>query len=72
MPPSCVEVAWVGLKRTPQRHLVVKKVFHPGISDWTPLIVIGNRKSGSYDGEEILRRFRCFLNTAQVGWCHIE
>ena len=67
VPPNCVELMWVGLKGTRQRHLVVKKVRHPDIAGWTPLVVIGNRQSGNNDGEVILRRFRSILNTSQVG-----
>ncbi|KAK7502394.1 hypothetical protein BaRGS_00006347, partial [Batillaria attramentaria] len=83
VPPNCVELTWVGLKGTRQRHLVVKKVRHPDIEHWTPLIVIGNRKSGNNDGELLLRHFRAILNTPQVidvhdispenglEWCHL-
>lgn len=83
VPPNCVQLKWVGLKGTRQRHLIVKKVQHPNINDWTPLIVIGNRKSGNNDGELILRHFRSLLNTPQVidihdlppetglEWCHL-
>ena len=34
--------------------------------DWTPLIVIGNRKSGSKETAAILANFRAQLNPAQV------
>jgi hypothetical protein len=34
--------------------------------DWTPLIVIGNRKSGSKETSAILANFRAQLNPAQV------
>lgn len=34
--------------------------------DWTPLIVIANRKSGDNEGDKILRQFRVILNPAQV------
>ena len=34
--------------------------------EWTPLIVIGNRKSGSKDTSTILANFRTQLNPAQV------
>lgn len=83
VPPNCVEVRWVGLKATRQRHLIVKKVRHPDIKEWTPLIVIGNRKSGNNDGELLLRHFRSILNNPQVidvhdmspenglEWCHL-
>ncbi|XP_070182979.1 diacylglycerol kinase epsilon-like [Littorina saxatilis] len=83
VPPSCVELKWVGLRGTRQRHLVVKQVKHPDIEGWTPLIVIGNRKSGNNDGELVLRHFRSLLNTPQVidvddippenglEWCHL-
>ncbi|XP_055877944.1 diacylglycerol kinase epsilon-like isoform X1 [Biomphalaria glabrata] len=66
IPPHCIEVKWVGVKGTRQRRLVVKKLRHPQIDDWSPLIVIANRKSGSNDGQLILRHFRQHLNPAQV------
>ncbi|KAH9495777.1 hypothetical protein Btru_013297 [Bulinus truncatus] len=66
VPPHCIEVKWTGVKGTGQRRLVVKKVRNPQIDDWTPLIVIANRKSGSNDGQLILRHFRQYLNPAQV------
>jgi hypothetical protein len=34
--------------------------------EWSPLIVIGNRKSGSKDTSAILANFRTQLNPAQV------
>lgn len=34
--------------------------------EWRPLIMIGNRKSGSNDGERILKAFRYILNAIQV------
>ncbi|CAL1543259.1 unnamed protein product [Lymnaea stagnalis] len=83
VPPNCIEVKWVGVKGTRQRHLIVQKLKHPQIEDWSPLIVIANRKSGSNDGELILRHFRDILNPAQVidiqdmspenaiEWCHL-
>lgn len=66
VPPNCLEVKWVGVKGTRQRHLVIKNVRHPMTGVWSPLIVIANRKSGSNDGELLLRSFRGFLNPAQV------
>ncbi|RWS29728.1 diacylglycerol kinase epsilon-like protein [Leptotrombidium deliense] len=35
-------------------------------SDWRPLVVITNRKSGNNDGHKILRAFHYLLNPAQV------
>lgn len=66
VPPNCIEVKWTGVKGTGQRHLIVKNVRHPDIEDWNPLIVIANCKSGSNDGEILLRNFRSILNPAQV------
>ncbi|XP_005102379.1 diacylglycerol kinase epsilon [Aplysia californica] len=66
VPPNCIEVKWVGVKGTRQRHQIVKNVCRPKIEKWTPLIVIANRKSGSNEGELLLRHFRDILNPAQV------
>lgn len=66
VPPTCLEVKWVGVKGTRQRHLIIKNVRHLKVGLWTPLIVIANRKSGSNDGELLLRNFRGYLNPAQV------
>ncbi|XP_059163818.1 diacylglycerol kinase epsilon-like isoform X2 [Physella acuta] len=64
IPPNCIQVKWVGVKGN--KHLVVENVKRPPIEDWSPLIVIANRKSGSNDGLLILRHFRQYLNPAQV------
>ncbi|CAL1293811.1 unnamed protein product [Larinioides sclopetarius] len=64
VPPFCVTLKKVGLKG--RRHLVVDEVKLPPYRPWSPLIVIGNRKSGNNEGENVLRAFRCYLNPAQV------
>ncbi|GIY63555.1 diacylglycerol kinase epsilon [Caerostris darwini] len=64
VPPSCVTLKKVGLKG--RRHLVVQEVQLPPYRPWSPLIVIGNRKSGNNEGEAVLRAFRSYLNPAQV------
>ena len=66
VPPNCVRLKQVGFKG--RRHLVVESVKEPTVSNWKPLIVIANRKSGNGDGEMILQAFRRLLNPAQVGW----
>ncbi|XP_046569665.1 diacylglycerol kinase epsilon-like [Haliotis rubra] len=81
VPPNCLELKWVGLKG--RKHLIVKSVRKPSIPEWSPLIVIANRKSGNNDGEHVLQAFRAILNPAQVidlhdippesglEWCHL-
>ncbi|XP_052834351.1 diacylglycerol kinase epsilon [Octopus bimaculoides] len=81
VPPHCVTLKWVGLKG--RQHLIVDSVKRPNIVNWSPLIVIANRKSGNNDGESILQAFRSYLNPAQVidicditpepalKWCHL-
>lgn len=81
VPPNCVRLKWVGFKG--RRHLIVDSVKCPNIENWSPIIVIANRKSGNNDGESILQAFRSYLNPAQVidicdippesglEWCHL-
>ena len=64
VPPNCVTLKLVGMKG--RRHYVVDSVKHPRIQDWSPIIVIANRKSGNGDGDQILQSFRRILNPAQV------
>ncbi|KAG8184445.1 hypothetical protein JTE90_026363 [Oedothorax gibbosus] len=64
VPPQCVTLKKVGIKG--RRHLVVDRVRPPSCEGWTPLIVIGNQKSGNNEGEAALRAFRGCLNPAQV------
>jgi diacylglycerol kinase (ATP) len=69
VPPTCIKLKSVGMKG--RKHLVIKEASIPDIKDWSPLIVIGNRKSGNNDGEYILRSFKTLLNSAQVHPLHI-
>ncbi|XP_064627628.1 diacylglycerol kinase epsilon-like [Lineus longissimus] len=64
VPPNCVQLKQVGWKG--RRHLVVGSVREPPIKNWSPLVVIANRKSGNGDGEHILQAYRRLLNPAQV------
>lgn len=64
VPPNCVTLKLVGMKG--RRKYVVDSVRHPSITDWSPIIVIANRKSGNGDGDHILQAFRRVLNPAQV------
>lgn len=54
--------------RHPKRKVVSKVIAPSNLTsdDWTPLIVIGNRKSGSKDTAAVLALFRAQLNPAQV------
>lgn len=66
VPPFCVTLKKVGIKG--RRHLVVDEVKPPPYRPWSPLIVIGNRKSGNNEGELVLRSFRAYLNPSQVSY----
>jgi len=47
--------------------MVVHSLTHKKpVENWTPLIVIANRKSGSNEGDKILKAFRYLLNPTQV------
>ncbi|XP_044732389.1 diacylglycerol kinase epsilon isoform X2 [Chrysoperla carnea] len=64
IPPWSVRVS--GRHKSMRRHQHVQSVSHPGWNDWTPLIIIGNRKSGNGDCDRILSLFRHILNPCQV------
>ena len=53
-------------KKPSRRFQVVNSRDFLAGDEWTPLIVIGNRKSGSKDTSTILANFRTQLNPAQV------
>lgn len=66
VPPYAVTVKKMWIKG--KRQLVVDNLlpdFDPG-SNWSPLIVIANCKSGDNEGDKILRSFRLILNPTQV------
>lgn len=64
VPPWCVQV--VRRKGSLHKHLLLKGVKHPGWGNWSPLVIVGNRKSGNNDGEMVLSEFRRYLNPAQI------
>ncbi|CAH0563698.1 unnamed protein product [Brassicogethes aeneus] len=64
VPPSCVQVA--RRKGALNKHLLLRAVKDPGWENWTPLVVIGNKKSGNSDGAQVLSEFRKYLNPVQV------
>ncbi|XP_019880958.1 diacylglycerol kinase epsilon [Aethina tumida] len=64
VPPYCVQVA--RRKGALHKHLLLRAVRDPGWENWTPLIVIGNKKSGNSDGATVLSEFRKYLNPVQV------
>ncbi|XP_054283821.1 diacylglycerol kinase epsilon-like [Macrosteles quadrilineatus] len=64
VPPYSVEVM---SRRTSISHrLMLSSVTSPDWDDWSPLIVVANRKSGNNDGDLVLSCFRRLLNPAQV------
>ncbi|RZC39409.1 diacylglycerol kinase epsilon [Asbolus verrucosus] len=64
VPPWCVQVA--RRKGALNKHLLLRAVKDPGWKNWTPLVVIANKKSGNNDGALVLSEFRRYLNPVQV------
>lgn len=64
VPPWSVQVA--RRKGAIQKHLLLRGVKDPGWTNWQPLIVIANKKSGNNDGGMVLSEFRKYLNPVQV------
>ncbi|KAI4494193.1 hypothetical protein M0802_009062 [Mischocyttarus mexicanus] len=64
IPPQSLKA--ISKRRRMRRRLALHSVIKPDWNGWNPLIVVGNRKSGNNDGEEILSLFRGLLNPAQV------
>lgn len=64
IPPQSLKA--ISKRRRMRRKLELHSIIRPDWRHWNPLIVVGNRKSGNNDGEEILSLFRRILNPAQV------
>ncbi|XP_024940826.1 diacylglycerol kinase epsilon isoform X2 [Cephus cinctus] len=64
IPPGSLEV--INTRSTMRRRLQLRRIIPPPWANWSPLIVVGNRKSGNNDGADILSLFRRLLNPAQV------
>ena len=64
VPPWCVQVA--RRKGALNKHLLLRGVKDPGWKNWTPLVVVANKKSGNNDGAVVLSEFRKYLNPVQV------
>ncbi|CAD6241355.1 GSCOCG00002681001-RA-CDS [Cotesia congregata] len=64
IPPGSLEV--VNRRRTVRRRLQLRSIIPPVWSDWKPLIVVANKKSGNNDGAMVLSMFRRLLNPSQV------
>nr|XP_045595029.1 diacylglycerol kinase epsilon-like isoform X1 [Procambarus clarkii] len=62
VPPNCIRLKLSRMRKT----LLFKEVSRPEVPNWSPVIVIGNRKSGSNEADSVLSSFRNFLNPAQV------
>ncbi|KAG0723870.1 Diacylglycerol kinase epsilon [Chionoecetes opilio] len=79
VPPNCISLKYSRIKQ----HLYIKEVLRPKISGWSPVIVMGNTKSGSSEADAVLSSFCSVLNPAQVidlnhfppeealMWCHL-
>ncbi|XP_034248421.1 diacylglycerol kinase epsilon [Thrips palmi] len=63
VPPNCVEVE--SRRSSIRRKLRLRTVKSSGWSQWTPLIVMANCRSGSNEGAQVLATFRKVLNPAQ-------
>ncbi|XP_014213922.1 diacylglycerol kinase epsilon [Copidosoma floridanum] len=64
IPPTSLEVA--SKRSSIRRRLQLKSITPPLWLNWSPLIVVVNKKSGNNEGAEILSSFRRLLNPAQV------
>ncbi|XP_047347530.1 diacylglycerol kinase epsilon-like isoform X1 [Vespa velutina] len=64
IPPQSLKA--ISKRRRMRRKLELHSIIKPNWLGWNPLIVVGNRKSGNNDSEEILSLFRGLLNPAQV------
>ncbi|XP_011699774.1 PREDICTED: diacylglycerol kinase epsilon [Wasmannia auropunctata] len=64
IPPGSLEV--INRRSTMRRRLHLRSVIPPNWPNWNPIIVVGNRKSGNNDGDQILSLFRRLLNPAQI------
>ncbi|XP_033117260.1 diacylglycerol kinase epsilon-like [Anneissia japonica] len=65
IPPNCLHLDLVGWRG--RRHWSASEIVNPPLyREWSPLVVLANRKSGNQEGELILRTFRSLLNPVQV------
>ncbi|CAI8054254.1 Diacylglycerol kinase epsilon, partial [Geodia barretti] len=64
IPPSSVTLNHEGWRG--RRRLVVKEIVPPAVSEWRPLVVMANPRSGGNDGVKVLSTFRKLLNPIQV------
>ncbi|KAG7158641.1 diacylglycerol kinase epsilon-like isoform X2 [Homarus americanus] len=62
VPPNCIRLKLSRMRK----NLLFKEVLKPESTNWSPVIVIGNRKSGSSEADSVLSSFRNVLNPAQV------
>lgn len=65
VPPYSITVKYERWKGAFRRYMV-REVDPPKFKNWSPLLVLANRKSGENEGERLLRAFRKRLNPIQV------
>ncbi|XP_012271942.1 diacylglycerol kinase epsilon [Orussus abietinus] len=64
IPPGSLEI--INKHSTIRSRMQLRSIVPPSWSDWCPLIVVANRKSGNGDSGQILSLFRRTLNPVQV------
>lgn len=79
VPPNCIHLKFSKIKRS----FLAAKVDASKVKHWSPVLVLGNKKSGSHGATALLESFRKILNPAQVvelneippeealEWCHL-
>ncbi|KAK3859609.1 hypothetical protein Pcinc_034294 [Petrolisthes cinctipes] len=62
VPPNCIQLSSSKIKRG----FLAAKVLEPNVGHWSPVLILGNKKSGSQESNALLTSFRKILNPAQV------
>ncbi|KAK4306843.1 hypothetical protein Pmani_021367 [Petrolisthes manimaculis] len=63
VPPNCIQLSSSKIKRG----FLATKVLEPNnVKHWSPVLILGNKRSGSHEAKPLLASFRKILNPAQV------